>query len=174
MEPSAISTNSLGDVGVALGDAQPEPGYEINEKNEKGWRPVMSYLERAKQVVAEAGYVLTRPRCSECRELEGRGVTVLHCAACGYEAPAEQRPQPRPGDLVYPLAYVRVQAPGLHEPYLGRFWHWTRRFREAGWSQEDAERAAFRRVLLSPQAVRSADRTTQLGLAAVGMGVGDG
>jgi hypothetical protein len=79
---------------------------------------------------------------------------VLHCAECGYEARAGAHPAPRLGDLAYPLGYVRTHAPGLYEPYQSRFRYWTSRFEDAGWTREDAERAAFRRVMLSPPAAR--------------------
>jgi hypothetical protein len=138
----------------------PDTPKNRTDKTDKS--PSVSFVSRTGE--ASRSFGRSSP-CPECRDLEAKGVTVLHCATCGYEVPAEPRPQPRPGDLVYPLAYVRVQAPGLHEPYLGRFRHWTWRFREAGWSQEDAERAAFRRVLLSPPAVKSKARGAQLELA---------
>jgi hypothetical protein len=112
----------------------------------------MSYLELAKQVLTERAASPRPKRCSECDRLEHQGVTVLHCAECGYEAPAGAHPAPRPGDLIYPLSFVRKDAPSLYEPYLGRFRYWTSRFEAAGWTREDAERAAYRQVMLSPPA----------------------
>jgi hypothetical protein len=113
----------------------------------------MTYLELAKQIVTEQP-----PRCSECARLEAREVTVLRCAACGYKAVAGAHPAPQPGDLAYPLAYVREQAPGLYQPHRGRFLHWVRQYQAEGWTRDDAERAAFRRVMLSPPARRQPTR----------------
>ncbi len=54
------------------------------------------------------------------------------------------------GDLLYPLDFVRAEAALFTPPYAEAFRHWRQVFeREEGYAREDAERAAFRRVLRS-------------------------
>lgn len=91
-------------------------------------------------------------RCDRCQDLDAQGVRILFCSTCGRIGDHPPAPQPQPRDLAYPLAYVRQHAPGLPPIYRERFDYWLDLFLDAGWTQEHAERAAFRRVMLSPPA----------------------
>jgi len=57
---------------------------------------------------------------------------------------------PTPDDLKYPLDFVRREVPDLSSSYRERYEYWLDLMTGAGWSQEDAERAAFRRVITGP------------------------
>lgn len=106
---------------------------------------------------SRAGVPSTESRCVRCLELEAQGVETLYCSRCGYAA---DRPTPSPtaADLVFPLAYVREQAPDLPPLYREEYEYWRARFLHFGWSEEESERAAFRQALHFTPPRRSRER----------------
>lgn len=104
----------------------------------------MSYLELAKQIMADRDNRAWR--CARCRALEAQGVRILLCSTCGHTAKLPRAPRPQPQDLIYSLAHVRRHAQDL-SPVQGEWFdYWLDLYLDGGWSQEEAERAAFRRA----------------------------
>jgi hypothetical protein len=121
----------------------------------------MSYLELAKQVMTDRDtHADAQPRgerCARCQALEAQGVRILLCSTCGHTAELPPAPRPQPRDLAYSLAHVRLHAPDLLPVQREWFEYWLDLYLDAGWTREDAERAAFRRAMHSPPAPRTGE-----------------
>jgi len=93
------------------------------------------------------------PRCERCLEDIAAGIRVLNCSECGpfiNETPASP---PTAEDLKYSLEACRLE---LHDwkvqkrnAELVTFDYWVGLYQGGGWSQEEAERGAFRRALIT-------------------------
>lgn len=89
-----------------------------------------------------------RSRCSRCLELDALGVRVLACPVCSHRLlPPEQ---PSPDALWFPLFHRAQDRGQLLESQQIRWRYCVLRFLKLGWSREDAELAAFRRVVRLP------------------------